>query len=80
MLSECNQQISTRLNTLSIDVQIARFIQCFNSHVRQHEEQKCSINLVSLQNDKFLSFVIATTGFFSGFIRNIFCTVGGKNE
>jgi len=34
MLSECNQQISARLNFLPIDIQIARFIQCFNSHGR----------------------------------------------
>jgi len=49
MLSECNQPISARLYILPIDIQNERFIQCFNSHGTQYEEQKYSITLVSLK-------------------------------
>jgi len=80
MLSEYNQPISARLNILPIDIQNARFIQCFNSHGRQYEEQKYSITLVSLNNGNFLNFFIATRGFVSRFIKNMFHTVGGKRE
>ena len=52
MLSECNQQIRAQLNILHFDIQISRFIQCFNSHGRQYEEIKYSTTLVSLKNSK----------------------------
>jgi len=53
MLSDCNQQISARLNILPIDIQIARFVQCFNSHVRQYDEQNYAATLVSLKKASF---------------------------